>query len=88
MTKVVADAAAGSLPDMIYAQGSQIQFYISKKTVLPISSYLSKDKAFDIADFPKVAIDMYSRSGQVLRFRTITAHRCSGTTQNCLRSTV
>lgn len=65
MTKAVADAAAGSLPDMIYAQGSQIQFYISKKTVLPISSYLSKDKAFDIADFPKVAIDMYSRSGQV-----------------------
>ena len=65
MTKIVADAAAGSLPDMIYAQGSQIQFYISKKTVLSISNYLSKEKSFDIADFPKVAIDMYSRSGQI-----------------------
>lgn len=65
MTKVVADSAAGTLPDMIYAQGSQIQYYISNKTVAPISSYLSKEKTFDIADFPKVAIDMYSRGGQV-----------------------
>ena len=65
MAKLVVDAAAGSLADMIYAQGTQIQYYINNKIVVPISSYIAKDKTFDLADFPKVAMDMYSRAGQV-----------------------
>ena len=65
MAKLVADAATGSLPDMIYAQGTQIQYYISNKIAVSMSPYLNKDKIFDLADFPKVAIDMYSRGGQV-----------------------
>ena len=65
MAKMVVDAAAGSLPDMVYAQGTQIQYYISNKIVVSMTPYLSKDKSFDLNDFPKVAIDMYSRSGQV-----------------------
>ncbi|MGH2350184.1 MAG: ABC transporter substrate-binding protein, partial [Chloroflexota bacterium] len=65
MTKMVVDAAAGSLPDMVYAQGTQIQYYIGNKIVVSMTPYLNKDKAFDLADFPKVAVDMYSRNGQV-----------------------
>ncbi len=65
MAKMVVDAAAGSLPDMIYAQGTQIQYYISNKIVVPMQSYLNRDKSFDLNDFPKVALDMYSRGGQV-----------------------
>jgi ABC-type glycerol-3-phosphate transport system substrate-binding protein len=65
MAKLVTDAATGSLPDMIYAQGTQIQYYINNKIVVPMSPYIAKDKTFDLADFPKVAIDMYSRAGQV-----------------------
>jgi multiple sugar transport system substrate-binding protein len=65
MAKLVVDASAGTLPDVIYAQGSQIQYYISNKIVVSLSPYLAKDKSFDVPDFPKVAVDMYSRSGQV-----------------------
>ncbi len=65
MTKMVVDAAAGSLPDMVYAQGTQIQYYIGNKIVVSMTPYLNKDKAFDLNDFPKVAVDMYSRGGQV-----------------------
>ena len=65
MTKMVVDAAAGSLPDMVYAQGTQIQYYIGNKIVVSMTPYLNKDKAFDLSDFPKVAVDMYSRGGQV-----------------------
>ncbi|HEX2185811.1 MAG TPA: sugar ABC transporter substrate-binding protein [Chloroflexota bacterium] len=65
MAKMVVDAAAGSLPDMVYAQGTQIQYYISNAIVIPMTPYLNRDKTFDLGDFPKVAIDMYSRAGQV-----------------------
>jgi len=65
MAKMVVDASAGTLPDMIYAQGTQIQYYISNKIVVSMQPYLNRDKTFDLNDFPKVAIDMYSRSGQV-----------------------
>ena len=65
MAKLVVDASAGTLPDIVYAQGSQIQYYISNKIVVPVSQYLNKDKSFDLADFPKVAVDMYSRAGQI-----------------------
>jgi multiple sugar transport system substrate-binding protein len=65
MTKIVVDAAAGSLPDIIYAQGTQVQYYISSKILVSMSPFLAKDKAFDLADFPKVAVDMYSKGGQV-----------------------
>jgi multiple sugar transport system substrate-binding protein len=65
MAKLVVDASAGTLPDVVYAQGTQIQYYINNKIVVPMSPYLNKDKSFDLADFPKVAIDMYSRGGQV-----------------------
>ncbi|MBI3974246.1 MAG: extracellular solute-binding protein [Chloroflexi bacterium] len=65
MGKLVALAASDSLPDMFYAQGTQIQFYISKKIAVSMAPYLNRDKAFDLNDFPKVAIDMYSRGGQV-----------------------
>jgi multiple sugar transport system substrate-binding protein len=64
MAKLVTDAATGSLPDIIYAQGTQIQYYINNKIVVSMTPYLNKDKSFDLADFPKVAIDMYSRAGQ------------------------
>ena len=65
MAKLVVDAAAGSLPDVVYAQGTQIQYYINNKIVVSMTPYLNKDKSFDLNDFPKVAIDMYSRAGQV-----------------------
>ena len=65
MAKLVVDASAGTLPDIVYAQGSQIQYYISNKIVVPVTQYLNKDRSFDLADFPKVAVDMYSRAGQV-----------------------
>ena len=47
------------------AQGTQIQYYISNKIVVPVTPYLYPDKVFDLGDFPKVAVDMYSRGGQV-----------------------
>lgn len=65
MAKTVVEATAGSLPDIVYAQGTQIQYYISNKIVVSMTPYLNKEKAFDLADFPKVAIDMYSQGGQV-----------------------
>lgn len=65
MQKLVVSATAGTLPDLFYAQGTQIQFYINNKIAASLSTYLNKDKAFDLNDFPKVAIDMYSRGGQV-----------------------
>lgn len=61
---VVAAGAAGSLPDVIYAQGTQIQGFIQKGLTLTMDSYLAKDKDFDLKDFPPVALKLYARDGK------------------------
>jgi multiple sugar transport system substrate-binding protein len=61
---VIAAGAAGSLPDVIYAQGTQIQGFIIKGLVKPLDSYLAKDKEFDLKDFPPVALQLYARDGK------------------------
>lgn len=61
---VLAAAAASSLPDVIYAQGTEIQNYIVKGIVKPLDAYLARDKDFDLKDFPPVALKMYARDGK------------------------
>lgn len=65
IANVITQGAAGTLPDIIYAQGTQIQHFITRQLAISMSPYLAKDKAFDLNDFPKVAIEMYSRGGQI-----------------------
>lgn len=57
---VVTRAAAGQMPDMIYAQGTQIQAFIRQGLVRALDPYLARAKEFDIADFPPVAMKLYT----------------------------
>jgi multiple sugar transport system substrate-binding protein len=61
---VVAAAAANSLPDFLYAQGTQIQGFIKQGLIKALDAYLAKDKDFDLKDFPAVALKLYARDGK------------------------
>lgn len=64
ITAVVAAAAAGSVPDVIYAQGTQIQGFAAQGITRPLDNYLARDRDFDLKDFPKVALELYNRDGK------------------------
>jgi multiple sugar transport system substrate-binding protein len=61
---VVAAGSAGSLPDLIYAQGTMIQGFAIKGLVKPLDAYLARDKDFDLKDFPPVAVKLYALDGK------------------------
>jgi multiple sugar transport system substrate-binding protein len=60
----VAAAAADSLPDLIIAQGTSQQTFAIRGFFKPLDPYLARDREFDLADFPKVAVEMYSWMGK------------------------
>src|SRR5436190_3597450 len=61
---VVTASVAGNLPDMLYAQGPQIQGFIRNGIVRPLDDFVAKDKTFDAKDFPDVALKVYQASGK------------------------
>jgi multiple sugar transport system substrate-binding protein len=61
---VVTATVAGSLPDLLYAQGPQIQGFIRNGAVRALDDFLAKDKSFDLKDFPDVGLKVYQASGR------------------------
>ena len=64
ITKTVAAAAANSLPDVTISQGTNISNFASKGLFVPLDTHIAKMPAFEMADFPKVAIDLYKVGGK------------------------
>src|SRR5919202_221310 len=61
---VVTASVAGNLPDMLYAQGPQIQGFIRNGIVRPLDEFIARDKSFDVKDFPDVALKVYQAGGK------------------------
>ncbi len=61
---VVTAAVGGSLPDMLYAQGPQIQGFIRSGAVRALDDFLANDKNFDLKDFPDVGLKVYQANGK------------------------
>ncbi|HEU5319089.1 MAG TPA: sugar ABC transporter substrate-binding protein [Chloroflexota bacterium] len=61
---VVTAAVASSLPDLLYAQGPQIQGFIRNGAVRALDDFLAKDKSFDLKDFPDVGLKVYQAGGK------------------------
>jgi multiple sugar transport system substrate-binding protein len=61
---VTTATVSGTLPDMLYAQGPQIQGFIRIGAVRALDDFLARDKAFDVKDFPDVALKVYQAGGK------------------------
>lgn len=65
---VIAATVAGSLPDMLYAQGPQIQGFIRNGVARALDDFIARDKAFDVKDFPEVSLKVYQANGKQYAF--------------------
>jgi multiple sugar transport system substrate-binding protein len=61
---VITASVAGSLPDMLFAQGPQIQGYIRNGVVRPVDDLIAKTRDFDIKDFPESGLKIYQSKGK------------------------
>ena len=61
---VVTATVAGNLPDMLYAQGPQIQGFIRNGAVRALDDLIARDKTFDLKDFPEVGLKVYQAGGK------------------------
>jgi len=62
-TKYSVQAAAGSLPDVMYVQWSFAQQYIKARQFAVLDSYMATQPGFDIGDFTKPSMPFYQRDG-------------------------
>jgi multiple sugar transport system substrate-binding protein len=60
----VAAAAGNSLPDLIISQGTVLQSFAIKGIFKPLDPYLSRDREFDLKDFPEVGLKLYQWDGK------------------------
>jgi multiple sugar transport system substrate-binding protein len=61
---VVTATVAGSLPDVLYAQGPQIQGFIRNGAVRALDDFLARDRSFDLKDLPEVGLKVYQSGGK------------------------
>jgi multiple sugar transport system substrate-binding protein len=61
---VVTATVAGNLPDVLYAQGPQIQGFVRTGAVRALDEFLTRDKTFDLKDFPDVGLKVYQSNGK------------------------
>ena len=61
---VITASVAGNLPDMLFAQGPQIQGYIRNGVVRALDDFIAKDKNFDLKDFPDPGLKVYQKNGK------------------------
>ena len=61
---VATATVGGGLPDVLYAQGPQIQGFIRNGAVRALDDLIARDKTFDLKDFPEVALKVYQANGK------------------------
>jgi multiple sugar transport system substrate-binding protein len=65
LTKYLAQAAGGSLPDLMYCHFSWIQRFIKANTVIPLDHYVSSQPGFNLSDFTKPSLVAYHHNGKI-----------------------
>ena len=61
---VVTATVGGNLPDVLYAQGPQIQGFIRNGAVRALDDLIARDKSFDLKDFPEVGLKLYQSNSK------------------------
>ncbi|MFI6786347.1 ABC transporter substrate-binding protein [Nonomuraea sp. NPDC050383] len=65
LTKYMAQAAGGSMPDVIYTHYSWAQNFIANDVFEPLDPYIARTPAFDKDDLPVKALGFYERDGKL-----------------------
>lgn len=65
VTKYTSQASGHTLPDVMYAQYSMIQQFISSTWVRPLDDYIAKQPDIDINDFTEASISFYRHGGKL-----------------------
>jgi len=63
--KYIAQAAGGTLPDIIYCQYAWAQQLIQPEVIEPLDDYISRQPDFNLGDFTKPSLDFYRRDGKL-----------------------
>jgi len=64
LQKYIAQAAGGTLPDVMYCQFAWAQQFISQGAIAPLDDYISKQPDFNLSDFTKPSMGFYQRGGK------------------------
>jgi ABC-type glycerol-3-phosphate transport system substrate-binding protein len=64
-TKLPADAASGTVADLIGLQSLRTGGYASRNLYLPLDDLIKDDKSFDVSDFDKTIVDGLSYKGKL-----------------------
>ncbi|MFI6531207.1 ABC transporter substrate-binding protein [Nonomuraea sp. NPDC050547] len=65
LTKYMAQAAGGSLPDVMYNHYSWTQNFISNNIVAPLEDFISRSPDFARDDLPKAGLAYFERGGKL-----------------------
>jgi multiple sugar transport system substrate-binding protein len=65
LQKYVAQAAGGTLPDVMYCHFSWIQQFVTQGSMLALDDYIAKQPDFNIDDFTKPSLGFYKRGGKL-----------------------
>ncbi|GHO47349.1 ABC transporter substrate-binding protein [Ktedonospora formicarum] len=64
LQKYLAQAAGGTLPDIMYTHYSWIQQFITQGIPISLNNYIGKQPDFNMADFTKPSMGFYEQKGQ------------------------
>jgi multiple sugar transport system substrate-binding protein len=70
LTKYMAQAAGGGLPDVMYTHYSWAQNFIANDVFQPLDDYIAKTPEFDKADLPENALGFFERDGKLFGLPT------------------
>ncbi|MFI6319283.1 ABC transporter substrate-binding protein [Nonomuraea sp. NPDC050556] len=65
LTKYMAQAAGGSLPDVMYNHYSWTQNFISNDIVQPLDDFIARTPEFGMSDLPKAGLAYFQRDGRL-----------------------
>jgi multiple sugar transport system substrate-binding protein len=65
LQKYIAQAAGGTLPDIMYCHFSWIQQFVTQGSVIALDDYMTKQPDFNIDDFTKPSLGFYKRGGKL-----------------------
>ncbi|MCA2226918.1 ABC transporter substrate-binding protein [Nonomuraea aurantiaca] len=65
LTKYMAQAAGGTLPDVLYNHYSWTQNLIANKVLQPLDDYIAKTPEFDMNDIPQHGLGYFKRDGKL-----------------------
>ncbi len=64
LQKYIAQAAGGTLPDVMYCQFAWAQQFIAQGAISPLDDYIARQPDFNLSDFTKPSMGFYQRGGK------------------------